>query len=361
MKAALLHVPLVLLAMKMFAVWKSIHTRQNSKPSIEVNMTISSVYDEYSRSFHLFSKSYVRMLLSPPHSACSAKHVVIIPSAPKNRGMRDKLRTQLGRKVFILFLLGRTGSEEGDRMLEEESEKEGDILQGDFQDSYRVLPYKVVMGYIWVSRFCSRQTAYVSKMDDDSIIDFDLLDSLLEKNTANTEEETISCPTVIRNQKPWRYSDAKVMGKWTHPFEELPDKFFPDYCQGFLYVTSPRVGLALAEVARILGDQLKPDKLEEDYIVSGWLAERLPWVRLRSLTPIGGDAWDNIFSHCSLLGLFRFSFNPIALGAGSADSPDLQYVNSPRFVLCVMAEFLVYEHLRPLGITWDIIWDGCKR
>ena len=212
-----------------------------------------------------------------------------------------------------------------------------------------------------VCRFCSPITRYVSKIDDDSIIDFDLLDSLLDRRALTSSEETISCPTVIRNQKPWRYPDAKVMGKWTHPLEEIPDKFFPDYCQGFLYVTSPKVGLALAEAALVLGDQVKPDKLEEDYIVTGWLAERLPWVSLRSLTPLGGDAWDTFFSHCSLLGLIRFSFNPLALGAGSADSPGLQYVNSPRFVLCVMAEFLVYEYLRPLGLTWDIIWEGCRR
>ena len=66
--------------------------------------------------------------------------------------MRDRLREQLGEKVFLLFLLGRTRDEEGDKVLEEESNKEKDILQGDFRDSYRILPYKIVMGYIWVSR-----------------------------------------------------------------------------------------------------------------------------------------------------------------------------------------------------------------
>ena len=63
----------------------------------------------------------------------------------------------------------------------------------------------------------------MSKIDDESFIDFDLLDSLLGEKDADTTEETISCPTVIRNQKPWRYSDAKVMGKWTHTVEEIPE------------------------------------------------------------------------------------------------------------------------------------------
>ena len=92
------------------------------------------------------------MLLSPTPLSCNKKHVVMVPSAPRNRDMRDRLREQLGEKVFLLFLLGRTKDEEGDKVLEEESNQEKDILQGDFRDSYRILPYKIVMGYIWVSR-----------------------------------------------------------------------------------------------------------------------------------------------------------------------------------------------------------------
>ena len=133
-------------------LWKSIHIRQAPKPALEVNFTIDSVFDDSSLSFHLFSDPQVSMLLSPTPLSCNKKHVVMVPSAPRNRDMRDRLREQLGEKVFLLFLLGRTRDEEGDKVLEEESNKEKDILQGDFRDSYRILPYKIVMGYIWVSR-----------------------------------------------------------------------------------------------------------------------------------------------------------------------------------------------------------------
>jgi len=351
---------IAIILFKSYVLWKSSHARQNLKPRLDLNLTIDSVFHESSQSFHLFATPSVSMLLSPS-KPCQIKHVVMVPSAPRNRDMRNRLREQLGEKVFLLFLLGRTGDEKRDKMLEEESKEKGDILQGDFMDSYRILPYKVVLGYIWVSRFCNRNTKFVSKIDDDSIIDFELLESLLDKKATESPEETISCPTVIRNQKPWRYSDAKVMGKWTHSIAEIPDKFFPDYCQGFLYVTSPKVGLALAEAAKALGVKVKPDLLEEDYIVTGWLAERISWLKLSSLTPLGGTAWDSFFSHCPVLGLLRFTFNPLALGAGSADSPELQYVNSPRFVFCVMAEFVAYDWLRPMGITWDVVWDGCRR
>ena len=91
------------------------------------------------------------MLLSPGKS-CTKKHVIMVPSAPKNKNMRDRLRNQLGKRVFLLFLLGRTGSDEGDKMLEKENDEEKDILQADLRDSYRILPYKIIMGYIWVNR-----------------------------------------------------------------------------------------------------------------------------------------------------------------------------------------------------------------
>ena len=195
-------------------------------------------------------------------------------------------------------------------------------------------------------------------MDDDSVVDFDLLFSLLER-TATSKEDTILCPTVFRNMKPFRHPDAKVSGKWAYSYEVIPGKFVPDFCPGFLYVTSTRVGLALAETARVMGDQVWPDKMGEDYM-TGFLAERLPWVTLRSLSPVGGDMWDNFFSHCPFLTLLRYSWNPLALGAGSAES-DLQYVNSPRYVFCISAEFVLYQYLHPLGFTWDIIWDGCRR
>ena len=53
----------------------------------------------------------------------------------------------------------------------------------------------------------------MSKIDDDSVIEFKKLDSILDEVEKDPREETISCPTVIRNQKPWRYPDAILMLK----------------------------------------------------------------------------------------------------------------------------------------------------
>ena len=47
----------------------------------------------------------------------------MVPSAPKNRDMRDRLRKKLGRKVYLLFILGRSGRD-GDELIEKESHDE---------------------------------------------------------------------------------------------------------------------------------------------------------------------------------------------------------------------------------------------
>ena len=100
-----------------------------------------------------------------PKKKCTSKHAVMVPSAPRNQKLRQRLRKQLSKKAFLLFLVGKSGSEDVDKMLEEENDKEGDILQADFIDSYRSLPFKIIKGYIWINRctakFCKLRHANV--------------------------------------------------------------------------------------------------------------------------------------------------------------------------------------------------------
>ena len=123
------------------------------KPEVSLNLSISSVYDEESQTFNLFNRTRVGVVLFPKKK-CTSKHAVMVPSAPRNEKLRWRLRKQLSQKAFLLFLVGKSGSEDVDKMLEEENDKEGDILQADFIDSYRSLPFKIIKGYIWINR-CS--------------------------------------------------------------------------------------------------------------------------------------------------------------------------------------------------------------
>ena len=107
------------------------------------------MFDETLPGFNLFDQKNVSMLLSPT-MGCDMKHVVIAPSAPRTR---NTVRTQFRGKAFVIFILARPRTEDGDKLLEEENKIHGDILQGDFPDSYSTVPYKTVMGFIWVKRY----------------------------------------------------------------------------------------------------------------------------------------------------------------------------------------------------------------
>ena len=115
----------------------------------DVQLDVGSVFDDSSGSFWLFSRPNVTMLISP-EIPCNKKHVVIVLSAPKNQNLRNRQRRQLGKKASVFFLIGK--SESYDELVLKESEREKDIIKADLIDSYRILPYKVILGYIWANR-----------------------------------------------------------------------------------------------------------------------------------------------------------------------------------------------------------------
>ncbi|XP_065929901.1 beta-1,3-galactosyltransferase 1-like [Magallana gigas] len=79
----------------------------------------------------------------------------------------------------IAFFFGQTSDKEIQMMLENESTVYGDIIQGQFIDSYHNLTHKGVLTYRWISEFCSN-VEMVVKVDDDMFVNvFNLLEYYL--------------------------------------------------------------------------------------------------------------------------------------------------------------------------------------
>ena len=72
------------------------------------------------------------------------------------------------------------------RRLEEESSKHGDLVQGDFLDTYHNLSYKATMGNLWVAEFCS-QAQFVVKTDDDMYVDLYEVHTLTRRHLNTTQ------------------------------------------------------------------------------------------------------------------------------------------------------------------------------
>ena len=82
-------------------------------------------------------------------------------------------------------------------------------------------------------------------------MDLDNLISLLDTKYGDTSPvpDVVECPSVMRNMRPWRQNHTEsIMSKWSISKEDMERRVYPDFCPGWLYVITPRVGLALAEV-----------------------------------------------------------------------------------------------------------------
>ena len=217
-----------------------------------------------------------------PASTDLAIIAITVLSAPGHTAARAAIRASWARQSttapatsHTVFLLGRPRQEWQQQQLEREAAKYGDIVQGDFIDSYQNLTYKTLMGLHWVSVFCS-QAEYAVKTDDDMFLDvFELF------MVARATDADLVCP--VFNKSPIMLAGTGrerqgglgrkgMMDKWVVEEKELPGPqrdFYPPYCVGNLYLTRPSTAARLVLAAA--GSFFRM----EDVWVTGYLASSL--------------------------------------------------------------------------------------
>lgn len=134
--------------------------------------------------------------------------------------------------VCTVFLIGESAPNQDDPQqeleLDDENQQYGDLITGNFIDSYRNLTYKHIMGYKWALEHCSN-AAFVLKTDDDMFVDvLHFIDQRVDKKYANAPD--IYCYTFTDN-KPIRSKSSK----WYVTEEEWPESTYPTYCSGWGY------------------------------------------------------------------------------------------------------------------------------
>ncbi|CAK9291739.1 unnamed protein product [Gordionus sp. m RMFG-2023] len=238
--------------------------------------------------------------------------LILIASDPNNLAWREAIRQTWGKfdsnhswaKVKLLFLLGtrpeiqlfnerranqnssifdfqyifnhwKTSDETRLKMKERskfnqeichESNKYGDLLIGNFFDSYRNLTYKHVMGLLWVTEYC-REVDFIIKTDDDIYVNTGDLINLLylllnspkfaypfPQNYLNNLKNVTNYPQALslfndKAQLPsmlicHKYPASLVMrdvrSKWFVNSREYNDTYYPPYCLGtFIIYTLP--------------------------------------------------------------------------------------------------------------------------
>lgn len=159
--------------------------------------------------------------------------VVLVHSAPNNLAKRNIIRETWGQKdprVRLFFLLGAVKSPSLQTQLELENTRFGDIIQGNFLDTYRNLTYKHVMALKWFTYNCPN-VKFLLKADDDVFINTPVLYNLLETDYKN-KEDFVFCNKRIKEPV------LRNVTKWAVTLEEYPDKYYPIYCPGYSIVFS---------------------------------------------------------------------------------------------------------------------------
>ncbi|KAK3107271.1 hypothetical protein FSP39_010813 [Pinctada imbricata] len=126
-----------------------------------------------------------------------------------------------------------------------ENQEYGDIIQGDFIDTYRNLSNKGIMGFRWISENC-RNAEIVLKIDDDAFINlFKLFEDLVQ---LKRRKKYIYCNRSPGNTNP---IERDTRSKWSvHADQFRGFKSFPHmYCSGVAVFLSTDLIPALVQAA----------------------------------------------------------------------------------------------------------------
>ncbi|XP_023235638.1 beta-1,3-galactosyltransferase 5-like [Centruroides sculpturatus] len=198
--------------------------------------------------------------------------IIFVHSSPTHfqrratiRSTWGKDRTVAGKSVRLVFMLGTVNDLQLQQSIIREQQLFGDLVQGNFVDSYRNLTYKHVMGLKWVTYFC-RQVKYILKTDDDVYVDIFQFISYLYAAFGYFPSPNLMMCFVIPSPNPKRSQRSK----WRVSFKEYRNQKYPPYCSGWAIVTSPDVVFRLyIESFRV------PYFWVDDVYVSGILAQKL--------------------------------------------------------------------------------------
>ncbi|XP_053619068.1 beta-1,3-galactosyltransferase 5-like [Plodia interpunctella] len=190
---------------------------------------------------------------------------------------RMQIRERWDEPVWtkVIFLIGLTPAGDISHDIQKESDIYGDIVMGNFIDSYRNLTYKHVMGLKWVTHHCP-MAKYVLKVDDDVEVDPKMLRLLLTQRLSPWGARELLACNLLSNLKVPRKSTDEDSLYITQ--EEYPLSYYPISCYGWVILYSQDVVRSLLRAA-----QASPYLWVDDVFITGMC-------RLKSelcITPIG--------------------------------------------------------------------------
>ncbi|PAV58490.1 hypothetical protein WR25_17097 [Diploscapter pachys] len=166
--------------------------------------------------------------------------VAIVPSIVNNSLTRKAIRETWASRgeseaiqdweVFVYFILSRPNEEQWKRLRNEIGQYD-DLIITDLEESYDNLIYKVYAAMDFFRAWCPK-VKFLLKIDDDVVISIDRMLYFLERESVMAEK-SIRCKVWMK-AKPKREKDSK----WFVPKSVWNKQYFPNYCNGPVYLMS---------------------------------------------------------------------------------------------------------------------------
>jgi len=164
--------------------------------------------------------------------------LVIVKTAIPNQDRRTIIREFAPLNFKPLFVVGRNSSEQIPEAIIEEEQVFGDLLIGNFIDSFRNLTIKVLLGFNFAAEFCNQENSdinFILQIDDDQFINYDAVEELaLKRYSSESSGMFLSC---------FRYSNTINRNPFSKRFvsrHEVSSDSFPNYCPGCFSMTDVR-------------------------------------------------------------------------------------------------------------------------
>jgi hypothetical protein len=218
------------------------NSSRNGTKKFSINhLTDSFIQNITNKTVELKSQNFNYIL--NPKEACGLRNgsdllfVALIPISPENFKQRMFIRNSWSNSEYFsnikaVFLTGLSGSNEINEKLHHEFELFSDIIQENFLDTYKNLTLKTLMGFKWVSQYCSN-AKFILKVDDDVVVNTVYLVNYLSQELLKNDKmnNTLICH-FYKKAHVFRNKDSKFyLSK-----EEFKPDFFQPYCDGPAYL-----------------------------------------------------------------------------------------------------------------------------
>ncbi|XP_013379398.1 beta-1,3-galactosyltransferase 5-like [Lingula anatina] len=177
--------------------------------------------------------------------------LVMVPSAPENFERRLQLRKTwgsisqaLGERIRTIFVLGQSSDHKQQERNMLEAEIFRDVLQIDFNDTYRNLTLKTLSAMRWALTCCDK-AKFIMKADDDIIMQYKLVVRTLLARTAVKNASDCFMGFVFKDKPPIR----NPLDKWYVGENEYPGSKFPPYVNGPSYIMAMSTARKLLSAA----------------------------------------------------------------------------------------------------------------